>query len=138
MAAAGPLSESSAANIVPVARRIVTLRIAVVLTVLAIWEIVAASGILFRDVVPSLTAIGAALARLLTTPDFYGHLGLTAGEIGIALLIGGTAGLAAGIVLGANKFLSQAFESLLLYLGPTPKIIFFPVMIISSRNPSCP
>jgi ABC-type nitrate/sulfonate/bicarbonate transport system permease component len=39
-------------------------------------------------------------------------------------------GLATGILLGANRFLSRAFESLLLYLGPTPKIIFFPVMIM--------
>ncbi len=51
-------------------------------------------------------------------------------EVGIAMAIGGLAGLAVGIALGANRFLSRAFESLLLYLGPTPKIIFFPVMIM--------
>ncbi len=36
----------------------------------------------------------------------------------------------AGILLGANPFLSKAFESYIYYLGPTPKIIFFPVMIM--------
>ena len=38
--------------------------------------------------------------------------------------------MAVGILLGANRFLSKAFENYLYYLGPTPKIIFFPVMIM--------
>ncbi len=41
-------------------------------------------------------------------------------------MIGGLSGLAVGILLGANRSLSKAFESYLYYLGPTPKIIFFP------------
>ena len=97
---------------------------------LVAWEALAASGLLFRDVVPSLVAIGAAIGRLLASADFYGNLGATAMEIGVAMLIGTTAGLAVGILLGANRFLSRAFESLIFYLGPTPKIIFFPVMIM--------
>ncbi len=35
-----------------------------------------------------------------------------------------------GIWLGANRFAAAAYESLVYYLGPTPKIIFFPVMIM--------
>ena len=61
---------------------------------------------------------------------YYWHLGVTAGEIGTALLIGGLSGLAVGILLGSNRLLSSAFEAFLYYLGPTPKIIFFPVMIM--------
>jgi len=110
--------------------RVAALRIAIVATLLAAWEALAASGWLFRDVVPSLGAIGAAILRLLANPDFYANLGVTAAEIGVALAIGGLTGLATGILLGANRFLSDAFESFLLYLGPTPKIIFFPVMIM--------
>jgi ABC-type nitrate/sulfonate/bicarbonate transport system permease component len=106
------------------------LRVAIVGTSLAAWEALAASGLLFRDVVPSLSAIGAAIGRLLTNADFYGNLGATAFEIGVAMLIGTALGLAVGILLGANRFLSRAFESLVHYLGPTPKIIFFPVMIM--------
>jgi len=111
-------------------RRIWTLRVAFVAIALVAWEALSASGLLFRDVVPSLAAIGAAVARVLGTPDFYANLAVTAQEIGVAVVIGGLAGLATGILLGGNRFLSQAFESLLLYLGPTPKIIFFPVMIM--------
>ncbi len=121
---------SAAATVPSTARRIFTLRLAIVVTVLALWEALSASGLLFRDVVPSLVKIVAAIAALLVNPEFYRNLGVTAGEIGLALLIGGGAGLVVGIVLGANRYLSHAFEALLLYLGPTPKIIFFPVMIM--------
>ena len=68
-------------------------------------------------------------ARLLI-PAFYWHLYVTLTRSAIALLIGGIAGLAVGIVLGANPFLARAFERYLYYLGPTPKIVFFPVMIM--------
>jgi ABC-type nitrate/sulfonate/bicarbonate transport system permease component len=80
--------------------------------------------------VPSLKVIGLAIVELLADPTYYFNLGVTAGEIGLAMLIGGLAGLAVGILLGSNRLLSRAFESYLYYLGPTPKIIFFPIMIM--------
>ncbi|HEX2655414.1 MAG TPA: ABC transporter permease [Xanthobacteraceae bacterium] len=105
-------------------------RIVIIAAVLLIWEAVAASGLLFRDVVPSLRAIVAALWMLLQDGGFYGHLGATAIEVGTALAIGGICGLFVGLVLGGSKLLSNAFEPYLHYLGPTPKIIFFPIMIM--------
>jgi ABC-type nitrate/sulfonate/bicarbonate transport system permease component len=106
------------------------LRIAILVTVGLAWELLAASGLLFRDVVPSLRVIGSAAVRLLADQGFYHNLAITIGEIAAALVIGGIAGLGVGILLGANRFLSRAFESLIYYLGPTPKIIFFPVLIM--------
>jgi ABC-type nitrate/sulfonate/bicarbonate transport system permease component len=110
--------------------RVTLVRIAIVAAFLIAWEALAASGLLFRDVVPSLGAIGRAVGRLLSGADFYANLAATGIEIGIAMLLGGLAGLAVGIVLGANRFLARAYEALVYYLGPTPKIIFFPVMIM--------
>jgi NitT/TauT family transport system permease protein len=109
---------------------VTALRIVIVVTVLLAWEALAASGLLYRDVVPSLLAIGGALSRTLTDPAFYWHLYTTFYEIGVALLIGGVSGIAVGILLGGSKLMQRAFEPLLYYLGPTPKIIFFPVMIM--------
>jgi NitT/TauT family transport system permease protein len=105
-------------------------RIIIVVTILLAWELVARSGLLYRDVVPSLLAIGNAVAALLANREYYWHLGVTAGEVGTGLLIGGLSGLVVGIALGANRLASRAFEPYLYYLGPTPKIIFFPVMIM--------
>ena len=128
------------------------LRIIILVTILVVWESVAASGLLLREVVPSLVTVGRSLAELLFHPDlkwpvdigvgslrfahefwvpaFYWHLYVTISEVAVALAIGGTTGLAVGLALGANPFLSMAFERYLYYLGPTPKIVFFPVMIM--------
>jgi ABC-type nitrate/sulfonate/bicarbonate transport system permease component len=110
--------------------RVAWTRIAIVAAFLLAWELLARSGLLFRDVVPSLGAIGAAVAKLLAMPDFYANLGVTAFEVAVALAIGAVAGIAVGIVLGGSRFLSRAYEPFVYYLGPTPKIIFFPVMIM--------
>jgi ABC-type nitrate/sulfonate/bicarbonate transport system permease component len=128
------------------------LRIAIIAAVLVAWEALARSGLLYQDVVPSLFAIATALFGVLTEPmvacpsdltfgsivlrwtirepDFFCHLGRTLYEIGIGLVIGGLSGLLAGFLLGGSRLLRRAYEPLLYYLGPTPKIIFFPVMIM--------
>jgi ABC-type nitrate/sulfonate/bicarbonate transport system permease component len=105
-------------------------RLVIIVVVLATWEIVAASGLLYRDVVPSLGRIAVALMNILLSRDFYWNLSVTTGEIAAGLAIGGIAGLIVGIVLGANRLFGRAFEPYLYYLGPTPKIIFFPVLIM--------
>ena len=110
----------------PIAR----VRIAIVAVALIAWEALAASGLVVHDVVPSLGKIASALWRLMSTAPLYANLGTTLYEIGVSLLIGGVAGVAVGLVLGGNRFLGRAFEPYLHYLGPTPKIIFFPIMIM--------
>jgi len=128
MAETGRLRQAAPA--IPLLSPVALLRIAIILAVLAVWEFLAHSGWLYRDVVPSLLAIGRAIIVLLSHSEYYYNLGVTAGEIGLALLIGGISGLVVGIALGANRFLSRAFEPYLYYLGPTPKIIFLPICIM--------
>lgn len=147
MAQTGRLTGPAAAgawDALPQRQRVALLRVAIVLVVVAVWETVAASGLLFRDVVPSLVTVGRSLLSILTVadyktqifgteyliPEFYRHLWVTLGEVATAMVIGGLAGLGVGLALGANPFLAQAFERFLYYLGPTPKIIFFPLMIM--------
>jgi NitT/TauT family transport system permease protein len=129
MAEAGRLRRPAAAA-VPFANPVTLVRVAIVLFVLATWELVAASGWLYRDVVPSLVAILTAVVKLLSNAEYYWNLGVTAGEVGTAMVLGGVAGVVVGIALGANRLLSKAYEPYLYYLGPTPKIIFFPIMIM--------
>jgi ABC-type nitrate/sulfonate/bicarbonate transport system permease component len=111
-------------------RQVLATRIAIAGGILALWEGLARSGLLFEGVVPKLAVIARGLAEILAAPAFYANLQTTAGEVATSLAIGGAAGLLAGLVLGANRFLGRAFEPYLYYLGPTPKIIFFPVMIM--------
>ena len=105
-------------------------RLVIVLAVLVIWQVTAASGVFYGDVVPSLVLVGSALAKLLSSGEFYWNLWVTIDEIATGLIIGGLSGFFAGLLIGASKFIARAFEPYLYYLGPTPKIIFFPVMIM--------
>lgn len=109
---------------------VTAIRIAIVVAVVALWEAASASGLFYRDVIPSLLAVGRALGVLAANADFYRNLAVSLMEVGEALLIGGVLGIAAGLVLGGSRFLSRAFERYIYYLGPTPKIVFFPVMIM--------
>ena len=127
-AEAGQLRQTAVST--PAIGSVALLRIAIILAVLSAWEFLAHSGWLYRDVVPSLLSISRALLKLLSDPNYYFHLGVTSAEIGAALAIGGSAGLVVGLLLGGNRFLAKAFEPYLYYLGPTPKIIFFPIMIM--------
>jgi ABC-type nitrate/sulfonate/bicarbonate transport system permease component len=110
--------------------RVTLLRLGLVAGLVIIWEAASRSGLLYLDVVPSILLIAAALGSLLASGEFYRNLAVTLMEISLALAIGGSLAILIGLVLGANRFLSRAFEPFLYYLGPAPKIIFFPVMLM--------
>jgi NitT/TauT family transport system permease protein len=105
-------------------------RVVIVLSVLLAWQLLAISGWLYGPVVPTLPVVAAALVNLISSAEFYWHLLGTVEEVAAALVIGGVAGVVAGLIIGANRFIAAAFEPYLYYLGPTPKIIFFPVLIM--------
>lgn len=128
MAETGRLRQAAVTS--PLLSPVTLVRVAIIAGILVLWEAIAASGWLYRDVVPSLLAIGRAIVTLLSNPEYYWHLGVTIGEIGAALAIGGIGGVLVGLILGGSRFLSKAYEPYLYYLGPTPKIIFFPIMIM--------
>ncbi|MCR4524197.1 ABC transporter permease [Bosea sp. 47.2.35] len=112
------------------ARSVLLTRLVILASVLVGWEFLARSGLLYRDVVPPLPLIAREFALLFADGSFYWNLWVTVGEVLLALAIGGSIGVVVGVVLGRNRYLSGAFEPLLHYLGPTPKIIFFPIMIM--------
>ncbi|RIX98222.1 ABC transporter permease subunit [Aureimonas flava] len=111
-------------------QQVAAIRLAIIAVALIGWQGLALSGLLYQDVVPPLQAIGAALVALLTDPGFYADLWVTLYETLLALVIGGGIGLLVGVALGGSRFTGEAFEPYLYYLGPTPKIIFFPVLIM--------
>ena len=128
MTATTPISPAGAAN--GEARAVLMTRLAIIGTVLLLWEAMAQSGLLYKDVVPSLVRILRELGLILLDRRFYADLGVTAGEVALATLIGGGDGILTGMALGRSRFLAQAYEPFLHYLGPTPKIIFFPILIM--------
>jgi NitT/TauT family transport system permease protein len=105
-------------------------RLIAVVAILAAWQVLASSGLLFRDVVPSLLRIAESIAATLIDPAFYANLGVTGAEFAVAVLLGGVVGMLVGLVLGTSRFLSEAYQHWVYYLAPTPKIIFLPVLLL--------
>jgi len=130
MAQTGQLTLAAGKAEKPLIDPVTRLRIIIIAGLVIFWEALSASGLLYRDVVPSLWSIGRMMITILGEPSFYTNLYTTLYEIIIALIIGGFGGLVVGLVLGGSRLLSKAYEPFLYYLGPTPKIIFFPLLIL--------
>lgn len=64
------------------------IRVLTLLAILAVWELVARSGLLYQNVVPSLTKIVAAFFRMLAERETWTHFAITAWEVGAGLTIG--------------------------------------------------
>ena len=105
------------------------LRVAIILRVLVLWECDVHSGWLYRDVVPSLLAIGRALIDLLSQPITISTWGSQRRNRR------GARDRRRARPRGRHSARRQplpvkGLRNYLYYLGPTPKIIFFPVMIM--------
>ena len=105
-------------------------RIVSITVVLALWEGIARSGLLYKDVVPTISAILYGIWEVLADPTFFRQAGVTLGEITLSVILGAATGITVGIILGSRPFFAKIFEPLLHYLAPTPKIIFFPLLIM--------
>jgi ABC-type nitrate/sulfonate/bicarbonate transport system permease component len=106
------------------------LRVATFLILWIAWEGLAASGLLFQDVVPSSLKIAVAVWSLVMSPAFYYNVEFTLAEVLVSLGIGTAAGIVVGLALGASRFAGKAFEPYLHYLAPTPKIVFLPILLV--------
>ena len=110
--------------------RLFAIRVGTLVLLLAAWEALARSHLLYAGVVPPLEAIAVALVDLLGQADFYRNLAVTAGEVGAGIALAAVMGVAAGILFGARRFLGAAVEPYVLALATTPKIIFLPIIML--------
>src|SRR5258708_27423415 len=118
MAEAGRLNLPAAPKVGAMIRAepVTVVRAAIIVFILLFWEAIAQSGLLYRDVVPSLFAIGTPIARLLSTFDYYCHLGVTASDGGTSLAVAALSGRLVGPTLGRHRALSNPFDPYLHYL----------------------
>lgn len=101
-----------------------------VLAMAALWQGIAGSGWLPKEIFPPLTSVISAIALFFVTPSSYVHLGVTGIEVVSAFVIGSTAGLLVGIAGGMWPYLGRVIDPYLHYLAPTPKIIFLPLILL--------
>jgi ABC-type nitrate/sulfonate/bicarbonate transport system permease component len=106
------------------------LRVVGLAALIGIWEAAGASGFFFAGVLPSSVLIMKALVELLFTSGFWYNVGVTGAEVLVAFVLGGSAGIIAGLILGANRYAGAVFEPFIHYLAPTPKIVFLPILLV--------
>ncbi len=70
-------------------------------------------------------------AKFISTPQFAAHLAETSKAFGLALLLAVVIGLAIGFTLGANRFLSDVLEPMLVALYSIPKITLYPILLLA-------
>mgnify|MGYP003123632441 CR=1 FL=1 len=110
--------------------RVTLVRVATIVVLLVLWEALARSGLLYKDVVPTVGAIAGGIWGIVSDPRFYANLQVTLFEIVASVLLGTLLGVVCGIAIGGSEFVGRVFEPLVHYLAPTPKIIFFPLLIM--------
>lgn len=101
-----------------------------ILAFLVLWEVVSRTGIIFKELVPSIFTVAAQVWTLLVSGEIWPHLWISLYEIGLGFAVAAVIGVGLGLFLGARIFWGNVFESVLLYLAATPKIIFFPICLM--------
>jgi ABC-type nitrate/sulfonate/bicarbonate transport system permease component len=100
------------------------------LLIIAVWESIGRTGILFAELFPPLFEILESLWRYVTTPLILPHLRASLYEVGGALGLAALSGIPLGIVWGSRKSWLEIVEPLILYAAVVPKIVIFPVFIL--------
>lgn len=106
------------------------IRVLTLIILLALWEAVARSGLLYQDVVPSLTKIVAAFFRMLFEAQTWRHFAVSAWEIGAGLTIGYILGVAFGLAAGTRRFFGAAVAPYVDGVATAPKIVFLPIVML--------
>ncbi len=100
------------------------------LLIVAVWEIIGRTGVLFADLFPPILEILQSLWRYLTTPLLLPHIKASLYEVGGALSLAALTGIPLGILWGSRSSWLQIVEPLILYAAVVPKIVIFPVFIL--------
>ncbi|MGH8669510.1 MAG: ABC transporter permease [Burkholderiales bacterium] len=99
-------------------------------SILIVWELVARSGLLYQDVVPSLTKIVGAFFRMLLEPTTWRHFAVSAWEIGAGLTLGYVLGVLFGLAAGTRRFFGTAVAPYVDGIATAPKIVFLPIVML--------
>jgi NitT/TauT family transport system permease protein len=110
--------------------RVGWIRIAVIVTAIALLEFCCRLGLIDRRVVIPPSEMADALARLLISGQVNAEIARTFGIVVIASVISVAAGFALGVVIHALPRVRQALDPFFATYYAVPIFIFYPVMIV--------
>lgn len=113
-------------------RRIATLACQLLVAVVLIggWQLLVQLRVLDPFFFSEPSTIARRIGGWVSSGSMWQQIGYTLLESGISLLIGGAAGLAAGLLLGRYAFLSDVSSPFIATFNALPRIVFAPIFII--------
>jgi len=111
-------------------RKALWLRIAFLVFVVLLWELLASTGAVDARFTSKPSAIVQALGGLAVNPEALGAVGETLLAFAIAFVIGTGSGLVLGIAFGLNRLLRDAYYPIIMLLMVVPKSVFLPLLVL--------
>jgi len=110
--------------------KVVAARVAIVVAVFAIWEILSRTGIVNPRLLPSASDTLVTLVDLLQRASIQKDLVVTASEVVTAFLLAVPVGALIGFLIAENRYFSDVAKPLLFFAFSIPKSIFLPMFIL--------
>ena len=99
---------------------------------LAVWEMLARTGVFPEDYIPPISVIVPQIVSLLGQPPFWSAVGHTIAIWVISLLIAGLGGTVAGLAIGSVAWLDRATSFVIEFLRPVPPVALIPLVVLVS------
>ncbi len=103
---------------------------AVIVGLLAAWEVAVRAGVLPSFYFPPPTGVVRGLGELLRTGLLVEHGSATIYRVVIGLLLGGTLGLLVGVAMGRSTPFRRLADPVVGALYPTPKLAILPLVMV--------
>jgi NitT/TauT family transport system permease protein len=104
-------------------------RLALLVAIVGVWQ--AASGTVVPEFfISKPSAIFASLRQQVVDGNLFFHIGITATEAFVGFVLGATAGVTAGVLLGRVQFLADLLQPFILAFYSLPKIALAPLFIL--------
>lgn len=105
-------------------------RIAIVVAIFGLWEVLSRSGIVNPRLLPSASETFAALGELLQRAAVRNDLAVTASEVLAAFALAVPFGCLIGFLIAENRYFAEVVKPLLFFAFSIPKSIFLPMFIL--------
>lgn len=126
----GPGSQARREPVADTAAFRIAARVLVVAVVLGAWQLVSVTGLLDPGAFPSMTATVAELGRQLLSAELWTAIGQTMWGWSAGLLIGCSAAIVVGTLLGLNRFAYLSVIPVVEFVKTVPAIAILPLAIV--------
>jgi NitT/TauT family transport system permease protein len=115
-------------------RRVATIRIMLLVLVLAVWELCAELGMIDAFIFSSPSGVLFCFLKMAADGSIFGHIGVTLMETIISFLLVVVLGLAVAVLLWCSRSASEILEPYLVMLNSLPKSALAPILIVWLGN----